>query len=79
MAHSITLSLTEQATAAFVALRNEGIDPESIVEDALIRRAADLRERAEEAAHLRDDTLQRTGLDEARELPPQIEYIQPPR
>jgi hypothetical protein len=79
MAHSITLSLNERATAAFIALRSEGIDPEIVVEEALVRRAAHLRERAEEAAHVRNDTLQRTGLDEARELPPQIEYMRPPR
>ena len=79
MAHTITLSLTERATAAFIALRNEGMDPESIVEDALVRRAAKLREQAEQAAHLRDDSLQRTGLEDARELPPQIEYMRPPR
>lgn len=79
MAHTITLTLTERATAAFIALRGEGVDPEMVVEDALVRRAARLRERAEEAAHLRDDSLQRTGLDDARELPPQIEYMRPPR
>lgn len=79
MANTITLPLNERATAAFVALRSEGIDAAAIVEDVLVQRAADLRERAEEAAHLREDSMQRKGLDEARELPPQIEYMRPPR
>lgn len=79
MAHSITLNLTERAAAAFIALRNEGIDPNTIVEEALVRRAAHLRELAEQAAQLREDSVQRTGLDQSRELPSQIEHMRPPR
>ncbi len=79
MAHPITLTLSEPAAAAFMTLRNAGLDPDGVVEAALVQRAAHIVERAEEAAHLREQSVQQTELGRARELPPQIEFLQPPR
>jgi|GEM_PF-5826509 len=75
----ITLKLSELATAAYLTLRGEGIDGDAIVEDALLRHAERVRGRAEAAAHYRDESLSGTELARARELPPQIEFVRPPR
>lgn len=79
MSKTITISLGDEASAAYTLLRSGGVDPDLVVEDALIRNATRLHDRAEEAAHVREDSLQRTELGKLRELPPQIEYVRPPR
>jgi len=76
---TITIALGEEASAAYATLRREGLDPDDIVEDALVRSAELVQQRAAEAAHLREDALQRTQVDEMRDLPPQIEFLRPPR
>lgn len=76
---TITIVLGDEASAAYALLRSRNLDPDAIVEDSLIRSAELLQERAAQAAHLREDALQRTQLDELRDLPPQIEFLRPPR
>jgi hypothetical protein len=79
MSTTVTIKLGDEASAAYVLLRSGGVDADGVVEDALIRNATRLRDRAVEAAHVRDDELQRTQLEDLRNLPPQIEYVRPPR
>ncbi len=79
MTKTLTIDLSERGSEAYAALKNGGVDPDAVIDEALLARASRLRMMAEEAARLRQDAIERTQLEKLRDLPPQIEYVRPPR
>lgn len=79
MTKSITVTLDDAAVSAYTQLQSAGLDVNDFVVAAIMNEAHRLRGRAAHAAELRDHERQQVGLDKARDIPHQIDYVRPPR
>ena len=79
MAKTITVTLTDDGVAAYAALQRAGIRPDKYIESALVDEANRLRGKAARAADVLEHARQQVGVEDARDIPHQIEYVRPPR
>ena len=79
MAKSITVKLTDRGVAAFTELQRAGVHLDEFVEAALVDEAHRMRGRAAHAAEVLEHERQQIGVEDARDIPHQIESVRPPR
>jgi len=79
MTKDIKVQLDGEGVGAYASLQSAGVDVDQFIERALIDEAHRVRGKVLHAAEVLEHEQQQVGLEEARDLPTQIEYLRPPR